>query len=358
MAKPLRYYFVSPMLNRPVGGQNVLIWLAETLRQKGYATAPLYPEAYFRYSFEPFNGESFFSHTLRDAIRPKGRKWLKHRMHLLMSPRNNHPNIRWQASEQDVFVIPEFMYPQCVNAFKPAHCILVAQDVFGLARAFTRDQMSNAPQYSYFSSVLTTSKASSEAVNTLLGRDSHRLQLPVCRKGLEYCSAKKLQIAYMPRKRPGERAMIIAGLKAQSSLADIPIISIENMTNKERNCVISESLVFLSFSEKEGFGLPPAEAMATGSIVIGYTGVGGDEYFTCETGIPVPDSDIVSFIRSVEHIIARYRKDPAPLDALRQSASRLIWERYSETKAQQSAIATWNKLDTEIREKARCEILT
>ena len=43
--------------------------------------------------------------------------------------------------------------------------------------------------------------------------------------------------------------------------------------------ILRESQVFLSFGHPEGFGLPPAEALACGCLVIGYHGGGGREYF-------------------------------------------------------------------------------
>ena len=38
--------------------------------------------------------------------------------------------------------------------------------------------------------------------------------------------------------------------------------NIENKTEKEVADIMKESAVFLSFNHKEGFGLPPAEAMS------------------------------------------------------------------------------------------------
>lgn len=285
MVERLKYYFVLPRLMDPVGGANVLIWLAETLRKSGFNAAPLYPEAGFRYPFLPYNGESFYTPSLRYPLMPKGRFGLRSVKHLLETPRSNHRNTRWKGSAKDVFVLPEFIYPQCIKALPPAPFILAAQDVFGLSRAFMRDQSSDIPQLPKITTAFTTSEASFEATTALLGPVLHRLRLPVCQDGLKYQANKKLQIAYMPRKRRAESDMVIAGLKMRPALLGIPIIPIEGMSDEARNRILSESLIFLSFSEKEGFGLPPAEAMASGSIVIGYTGVGGNEYFTSETGI-------------------------------------------------------------------------
>ena len=40
--------------------------------------------------------------------------------------------------------------------------------------------------------------------------------------------------------------------------------------------------IFLTFSNQEGFGLPPVEAMACGCLVVGYHGHGGKEFLKPE----------------------------------------------------------------------------
>ena len=47
-------------------------------------------------------------------------------------------------------------------------------------------------------------------------------------------------------------------------------------------------------SRLEGFGLPPLEAMASGCLVVGFTGFGGLEYATKENGFWCGEDDLVT----------------------------------------------------------------
>jgi glycosyltransferase involved in cell wall biosynthesis len=73
----------------------------------------------------------------------------------------------------------------------------------------------------------------------------------------------------------------------------------------------------LSFSEQEGFGLPPAEAMACGCYVVGFTGLAGREFFDPATCAPVAEGDVLAFARQVEQAMRSYEEDP---DGIRQRA--------------------------------------
>ena len=104
---------------------------------------------------------------------------------------------------------------------------------------------------------------------------------------------------------------------------------IDGVSKSEAAEMIGESLIFLSLSKIEGLGLPPAEAMATGSIVIGYTGHGGDEFFTSETGFVVSDGNFLELLSKTEDVIAEYEANPKRLDDFRKRVSDSILTNYS-----------------------------
>lgn len=348
MTEPLKYHFVLPGMGGAVGGANVLLWLAEVLRAAGYDTAALYPVDRYRYPFQPYGGETVFHPGLGRMLDPALHKRI--RLRLGLRKQCSGPASRvFVPSPRDVFVLPEFLYPNAIRGLGTAQYVLAAQDVFGFTRAFLRDMADTPPRHPGFGAIVTTSVASHAAVSAFLGRPCHCLQLPVCMGGLFWRTDKKLQIAYMPRKRKEESALVTAALRTRPGLKNIPILPIQGVSNAERNRILSESLIFLSFSEQEGFGLPPAEAMATGCIVIGYTGVGGNEYFTPETGFPIEDNDILTFVQTVEQVVARFQAEPEPLNRLRRHAAETIAASYDEATSRTRALQVWQEIDAGLK---------
>ena len=92
-------------------------------------------------------------------------------------------------------------------------------------------------------------------------------------------SSKKKAIAYMPRKNEAHSRCLISVAKNLSLFNDWEFVKISDMTHEEVIQTLLSCRVFFSFGHPEGFGLPVAEAMALGCIVIGYTGLGGNELF-------------------------------------------------------------------------------
>ena len=355
-----RYYFALPDTDRPRGGTNVQYLIIDTLRAAGYEVAALHGGSHYRYPFAPLAAEVY---CLPALTAPRDRSasgrvnrliaWLRGKerksaaVHRKMRSDTAVPPLQRQPG--DVFVLPEFAYDRYAPLFPGAPLVLAAQDVFGLANATSRDLAAGGdPRRRSFSAIYTTSQAANAAVQTLLERVPLHVGLPIDAGALTPLP-KKFQIAYLPRKRQEESEIVLAALKARLGVEMPAVVPIAGMSDEERNRIYRESLFFLSFSRKEGFGLPPAEAMAAGCIVVGYTGVGGNEYFTSSTGFPVEDSDIIGFIGAAERIIRSYRTDPAPLDALRLAACNEIRAAYDPDAWRRRVCAVWAEIDAGIR---------
>ena len=348
-AKP-RYLFALPDMQRPVGGVNVALDFLEILAGEGYDVAALYGAADYRYPTVEPKCPTYFSTRLaalpRQFMGRKGR--LKDSLARAFKPKGPPVNQPFDLRPEDVFVIPEFRYPEYSDLFPDNRRILLAQDVFGLARAFLRDSRLSQPWISRFDAYLTTSEVTREAIDYLAGVKSRAIPLSVPRAGLSFRADKKRQIAYMPRKRGEEVKIVVEALKPRLEKLGWQFAPIHNLPRDKSDAVIRESLIFLSFSHQEGFGLPPAEAMATGAIAVGYTGVGGEEYFRSANGIPVPDCDVIGFAKAVEETALEYDRDPARLDAMRKSASDYIHAHYAEAAMASALKAAWREIDQQV----------
>lgn len=334
-----------------MGGQTVLYEMAETLRTAGHEVVLVHGGRFHHYGFAQTGCEVFHFPALATLGRAQGVRARVAQVRRSLAARRSNPALPlFRPGARDVMVIPEFSYGDYAALFPGVPLVMVAQDPTALLRAFSRDE---TEMHARYTSVLTTSQAVTSAVHILLGREPHRITLPVARAGLQADHPKKLQIAYMPRKLGTQAARVVQTFKRRAALADVPVVAIRNMTNAERDQVLNESLIFLAFSNMEGFGLPPAEAMAAGCLVIGYTGIGANEFFTNETGFVIEQNDTPGMVAKTEEVVEAYRRDPAALDAKRAQAAGYIADRYTSGKARASLLAAWDAVVADLDTKAR-----
>ena len=115
---------------------------------------------------------------------------------------------------------------------------------------------------------------------------------------------KRLQVCYMPRKRPIEAAYIIDRLRAlHPDLTNIPFVEISGLHEHRVAQIMGELAIFLSFAHLEGLGLTPLEAMASGCIVVGFTGVGGREYATSVNGFWTENEDCCQCVDDLARVL-------------------------------------------------------
>lgn len=137
------------------------------------------------------------------------------------------------------------------------------------------------------------------------------------------------RIAYTTHRRAQERSQLLHLLRARGVLDGWELVPIRGRTERETAEIMRGSAIFLSFSEREGFGLPPAEAMASGCYVVGYTGMGGREFLDPAYCAPVPDGDLLAFARSVEEACTAYDTNPDDFAKAGRTASERILTQYS-----------------------------
>lgn len=92
----------------------------------------------------------------------------------------------------------------------------------------------------------------------------------------------RVRVGWMPRKNKAS-AMRIRHIAMELLHKDVNCPAVEwvelhNMAQSELAKELAGCHIFLSSSYAEGFGLPPAEAMASGCVTVGFTGLGGWEY--------------------------------------------------------------------------------
>ena len=125
---------------------------------------------------------------------------------------------------------------------------------------------------------------------------------PICFKP---APEKRKRIAFMPRKRAIEVVYIRDMFRfAYPQHRDWEWLEIAHQDETGVARAMGSAKIFLSLSRLEGFGLTPLEAMASGCIVAGFTGIGGREYATPENGFWINEDDFPACVAALAQAIA------------------------------------------------------
>ena len=101
-------------------------------------------------------------------------------------------------------------------------------------------------------------------------------------------------------------------------------------------------MLFINLVYQEGFGLPSAEAMACGCMVIGYHGMGGKEFYRPEVCFPVETGNIVEVAKTIEQVLILFENNPKSVHEKAAKASEFIRENYSYEIQKRDVLEFWN----------------
>ena len=136
-------------------------------------------------------------------------------------------------------------------------------------------------------------------------------------------------IGYMPRRRGADAQQVLDLLEIRGCTDNWEIVRIEGRTEEQTAAIFRTCSIFLSFSEREGFGMPPAEAMACGCYVVGFTGLAGREFFEPDICTPVEEGNVLAFAQAAERAMADFDKNSQAVRDRGLAASERIRSRYS-----------------------------
>lgn len=121
--------------------------------------------------------------------------------------------------------------------------------------------------------------------------DTHVIPCAVDVSGVE-AVRNNLSVFLMPRKRELDASFIFDLFRRKhGNLRGVPWIVADRVSHKVAMQRMAGTGVFLSLSHREGLGLPPLEAMALGTLVVGFHGDGGLDYATARNGFWCEEGD-------------------------------------------------------------------
>ena len=341
-----RFLFYVPAVSHPVGGVNVIYEWIETLQAAGFDAEPVTDRPAYRYAFlgnpRPVHHVPDISRAMRS-----GRSIMRRTLGALRDKLQPETDI-FELRPDDVLVVPEYAAPELCHDDLANRKVLLVQTYHWLTKPGWREQTKGV----VFERVLATSQICARMAEMTGFATPQLVPLAIDSTQFRGAPVRRAQVAYMPRKRQNEVESVVEALRRRGRMAEYDFVAIDRMPHAEVARVLSESRIFLAFSRAEGFGLPPAEAMAAGCLVAGFTGAGGDEFFTPDIAFPVSDGNLPVLVDTVEGIAAEYRRDPTRLDAMARAASQRIAERYSPAAAQRAVIETFRALSEGIEATA------
>lgn len=154
---------------------------------------------------------------------------------------------------------------------------------------------------------------------------------------------KERRLALMPRRRREDLLGAVQLIRRSGGLhrqdGDWEVVLIDGMTQQQVARELGRSAIFLFGAEREGIGLPGAEAMAAGCYVVGFTGDGAKEYLTPDVASVILDSDVVGMCEQTLAAMADFENNRQAWQAKVDLGRARVLDRHS-PEAVRAALAT------------------
>lgn len=173
---------------------------------------------------------------------------------------------------------------------------------------------------------------------------------PIDRTRFQPREPKRMQVAYMPRKRSQEAHFIQDLFRAENPpFRSLPWVEINGMDERKVAEVLGESAVYLSLCRYEALGLSALEALASGCVVAGFTGFGARDFTTSRNGFWVGEDDCIACSEHLGRAVRLAAEGGASLQEMRASALETA-RGYCLERFRERLIACWNRLAPDARE--------
>jgi glycosyltransferase involved in cell wall biosynthesis len=336
-------YYGCPDKDYPVGGIRAIYRHVDLLNRNGF-------DAFVLHHYYPFRG-TWFENTTRvahevrypDLSRSFPARAGRQALRALGRPRSIDPLPVLELNADDVLVVPEAM-PGLADTAPGIPKAIFDQNAYLTLAPFALDVDPGNLLYNREEvlGAIVVSEDSRRYLETLFPALSvRRIHYGIDPDLFAFKADKQPQIAYMPRKNPHDVHQVLLRLRLTGRLEGWNVVEIADRTEAETAAILRDSAVFISSGHPEGFGLPAAEAMLAGCVVVGYHGYGGREFFTDEFAFPIEVGDVVGFADRVAEVLETLETRPDALRPRTVNASRFISDNYSIEREERDLLAVW-----------------
>jgi hypothetical protein len=338
-------YFLTPDYTFPSGGVRVIYRHVDILNAHGIPAYVLHRKIGHRCTwFQNNTPVVYVDSRFKRRISSKVRKYLKleqpHEMHLLGAP-------SLKIGTADILVLPEIDGPNMTQMAPSVPKIILNQGCYLTFRSYSIEKEKLLTPYLHpeFRAVITNSEDGFNYLHYVFPKVKlGRFHPAIDPQLFKYSADKKRQVCFTTRKNEGIMRQVINILKFRNALNGFELIPFSGIPQQKVADIFRDSAIYLSFSTYEGFGLPPAEAMASGCLVIGFHGGGGREFFRPEFCYPIEYGDVLGFAGIVEEVISTYDTDPKRFANMAKAASDYILKTYTPQREEQDIINFWSDI--------------
>jgi hypothetical protein len=300
---PPTVWMIAPVHDKPSGGIRKQYRAVDVLNEAGVPASIVHERAGFACTW--FEHETRISAAADVAVGPR-----------------------------DVIVVPEIYGPSIRTLPRGIRQVVFNQNAYLTLDALAADGGAAASPYvgnPDLGAVAVVSEENAEVMRyafpgTPVKRVHHRIDAALHHSPAALAGRR---IAYMPRRRAGEAKQVLELLRLRGALDGWEVVPIAGRSETEVAELLRSCRIFLSFSEREGFGLPPCEALACGCLVAGFDGFAGREFFQAPSAVAVENGDVIALARAVEELMRRTEIDPAAARADAEAGARFVYDRYS-----------------------------
>ena len=152
---------------------------------------------------------------------------------------------------------------------------------------------------------------------------------------------------WMPRKNPLEVQSVLLGIQRAGMLHSQGWIgeALQGLSHAHVAEKLNRAKIFLSFGHPEGFGLPIAEAMASGCWVVGYSGGGGRELFRFGGSEQVPFGDWTAFVQALQRAFTLFADQPRETDLRLQRQALAVRSLYGRSQERATVEIAWQRIE-------------
>jgi hypothetical protein len=328
-------YFICPEPKNPSGGVRKIYRHVDILNQHGIAARVLHAKRNFRCSW--FKNATQISYA--DDI-------ANHTIRCLVIPEIAGPRLHESITLRPSLLKRLPWLGERLWDVRGIDKIILNQNAYLTFRGYDANVLLRLSPYDDPSvkAIITVSQDSEEQLKKLF------THMPIfrVRNGIDSymfsATTKQSVIAYMPRRAEHAARYIHQRLSSVGNLQGFRTEAIAGVHETEVATKLAGAKLYLSLTQKEGFGLPAAEAMASGCLVIGFPAGGGKEFFDPEYCMPVVDGDIEALFQTLQMVINRAVIEPQWVESMGQKAAAAIQTRYSLAIEESDVMSAWEQI--------------